>query len=207
MSESLKVLLVDDDPALRGMVAFALESEGYEVDEAESQTTAKAAFENFEYPIVVLDMGMPPHEHTTKEGVDVLNWIGIYHPMTLVIVLTGQDAQATSYVVLKEGAFDFLEKPISESALVLAVKRATLFYQQNQKLRTDEGIQKMQINAPIGEGVKPVRNQAEEKMLRQILADTNFNVHESARRLGLKRENVYYLIKKYNIERPEYEGQ
>nr|WP_279576225.1 helix-turn-helix domain-containing protein [Thiomicrorhabdus marina] len=59
----------------------------------------------------------------------------------------------------------------------------------------------------MGEGVKPVRNQAEEKMLRQVLADTNFNVHESARRLGLKRENVYYLIKKYNIERPEYEGQ
>ncbi|QKI88551.1 response regulator [Thiomicrorhabdus xiamenensis] len=205
MSEPLKVLLVDDDPALRGMVAFALEAEGYDVDEAESQQSAKEAFENYEYPIVVLDMGMPPNEHTTKEGVDVLNWIGIYHPMTLVIVLTGQDAKATSYEVLKEGAFDFLEKPISESALVLAVKRAVLFYEQNQKLRADEGIQKMQINAPMGEGVKPVRNQAEEKMLRQILADTNFNVHESARRLGLKRENVYYLIKKYNIERPEYE--
>ncbi|MBN2646358.1 MAG: response regulator [Thiotrichales bacterium] len=205
MTEPVKILLVDDDPALRGMVAFALEGEGYAVDEAESQTTAKAAFDHTEYPIVILDMGMPPNEHTTKEGVDVLAWLGIYHPMTLVLVLTGQEAQTTSYEVLKEGAFDFLEKPIAEAELLLAVKRAVLFYQQSQKLRSEEGIQKMQINAPMGGGVKPVRNQAEEKMLRQVLADTNFNVHESARRLGLKRENVYYLIKKYNIERPEYE--
>ncbi|HHS99503.1 MAG TPA: Fis family transcriptional regulator, partial [Thiomicrospira sp.] len=51
------------------------------------------------------------------------------------------------------------------------------------------------------EGVKSIRNQAEQKLLKQVLADTDFNVHETARRLGIKRENVYYLIKKYSIQR------
>ncbi len=53
----------------------------------------------------------------------------------------------------------------------------------------------------MGVGVKSARNAAELKLLRQVLSDTNFNVHEVARRLGLKRENVYYLINKYGLER------
>ena len=57
----------------------------------------------------------------------------------------------------------------------------------------------MQIH--MGEGMKKVRNAAEQKLLKKVLADTNFNVHETARRLGLKRENVYYLINKYGLER------
>ena len=205
MSEAKKVLVVDDDPALRAMVAFELEGEGYEVFEADCAQAAMDAYDNHFFPVVLLDMGMPPHEHSLEEGIKVLKWISVYHPATKVIVLTGQNAELSSYETLKEGAFDFLSKPISGDPLMMAVKRAHLFFEQNEKLRESEGIQKVQINAPLGEGVKPIRNQAEEKMLRQVLADTHFNVHETARRLGLKRENVYYLIKKYNIERPEYD--
>lgn len=205
MADVKKILIVDDDPALRGMVAFELEGAGYEVVEADCAQAAMDAFDAEVYPVVILDMGMPPHEHTLEEGKKVLNWVNVYHPQTNVIVLTGQDADTSSYEVLKDGAFDFLAKPISGDPLMLSVKRAFMFFSQNQKLREDEGIQKVSINAPLGEGVKPIRNQAEEKMLRQVLADTQFNVHETARRLGLKRENVYYLIKKYKIERPEYD--
>ncbi|GAB6070945.1 response regulator transcription factor [Thiomicrorhabdus hydrogeniphila] len=198
---SKQILLVDDDPALRGMLGFSLENAGYQVVEAESRHEALKVLACSCFSVVILDMGMPPAEHTPDEGLAVLNWLGNNHPQTKVIVLTGQNADATSYLALKHGAFDFLEKPVLTENLFGSLKRALLFYGQEQRLKDQEGVTKVQVDACLGEGVKPIRNTAEEKLLKSVLADTEFNVHEAARRLGLKRENVYYLIKKYNIQR------
>jgi len=198
-----KILLVDDDPALRGMLGFSLESVGYLVTEANSRTEAIHFLNQNIYPVILLDMGMPPHEHTPQEGVAVLEWLQVNQPQVKTLVLTGQNAESTSYIALKHGAFDFLEKPVSSESVLAAIKRATMFYEQEEKLREQEGLHKVKIDANLGEGVKQIRNQAEEKLVRQVLSDTEFNVHEAARRLGLKRENVYYLIKKYHLQRDE----
>ena len=200
-----KLLLVDDDPALRGMLGFSLESEGYGVIEADSRCQAIDMLSDGDIQVVILDMGMPPAEHTLEEGLAVLDWLNDNLPQVKTIVLTGQNAESSSYVALKHGAFDFLEKPVGNGQMLSAVKRALLFYQQEQKLKETEGVHKVQIDALLGEGVKSVRNSAEEKLVRRVLAETRFNVHESARRLGLKRENIYYLIKKYSIERESSE--
>ena len=203
MSVSQSILIVDDDPALRGVVAFSLELAGYTVQEAESRQQAMELLGKTMFQVVILDMGMPPHEHGLEEGLAVLKWIEQRQPQIKTLVLTGQEAAVSSYQSLKQGAFDFLEKPISKDALLQAVNRAILFYEQAHKLKQQEGIQRVEIDAILGEGVKAIRNQAEQKMLKQVLLDTDFNVHETARRLGLKRENVYYLIKKYQIERSD----
>ncbi|MDX1347183.1 MAG: response regulator [Thiomicrorhabdus chilensis] len=195
------ILIIDDDPALRGMLGFSLESAGYEVLEADSRKHALKTLSEHAPHVVVLDMGMPPHEHTPEEGLAVLDWLTAHQAQVKTIVLTGQNAQATSYLALKQGAFDFLEKPISQEVLLMSVRRALLFYKQAQKLKEQEGLQRVEIEASLGEGMKQVRNQAEEKLLKQVLADTDFNVHETARQLGIKRENVYYLIKKYGLQR------
>ncbi|GKT12535.1 MAG: two-component system, response regulator RegA [Thiomicrorhabdus sp.] len=195
------VLIVDDDPVLRSMLAFSLEEGGYSIIEAASRNEAIEVLRMQSIHVVLLDMGMPPNEYTPEEGIAVLEWISSVLPQVRVVVLTGQDSESTSYDALKYGAFDFLEKPISTEALLRAIKRAFLFFEQAGKLKAQEGVQKVQIDAVLGEGVKAIRNKAEEKLIRQVLSDTEFNVHETARRLELKRENVYYLIKKYSLQR------
>jgi len=195
------ILLVDDDPALRGMLGFSLEAAGFDVVEAESRQQAIDCLLEKQFNVVLLDMGMPPAEHSPDEGVAVLEWLAGNQPNIKTLVLTGQNADSTSYLALKHGAFDFLEKPVGNEQMLQAVKRAFLFYEQEQKLKEQEGVHKVQIDVALGEGVKGIRNSAEEKLVRRVLSDTGFNVHESARRLGLKRENVYYLIKKYSIQR------
>jgi len=199
----IRVLLVDDNPALRGMLAFSLELEGYDVVEADSKSEAITLLQQQAICIVVLDMGMPPNQYTPEEGLAVLDWLKKNQPDTKVLVLTGQDSESVSYLALKNGAFDFLEKPVTVEVLLVAIKRAGLFSAQAVKLKQKEGVQKVQLEVTLGSGVKGIRNQAEEKLLKQVLVDTDFNVHETARRLGLKRENVYYLIKKYSIKRAD----
>ena len=197
------VLLVDDNPALRGLLGFSLELSGYSIIEAESREEALQCLKSQSVQVVVLDMGMPPNQYSPEEGLAVLDWVTTHQPEVNVLVLTGQEAESISYLALKKGAFDFLEKPVTADALVVAVKRACLFFEQTEKLKQQEGVQKVQIEVTLGQGVKEARNQAEKKLVKQVLVDTGFNVHESARRLGLKRENVYYLIKKYQIQRED----
>jgi len=196
------VLVVDDDLALRGLLAMSLESVGYQVKEAKS---AEDAFNTLklhpDIQLLVLDMGMPPHQHTAEEGLRVLDWLANQKPSCKTIVLTGQDAEETSYQAILHGAFDFLSKPVEVTVLQNALARAALFIKQNTKMKQQEGLQKLEISVPVGDGVKKVRNAAELKLLQHVLNETQFNVHETARRLGLKRENVYYLIKKYGIDR------
>ena len=185
------------------MLAFSLELAGYPVFEAESRLEALDVLQSQKIQIVLLDMGMPPHQYTPEEGLAVLDWLTAHQPEVNVLVLTGQEEENISYLALKKGAFDFLEKPVSVDALLAAIKRAHLFSQQKKKLKQEEGIQTIQIEMSLGQGVKEIRNQAEQKLITQVLADTEFNVHETARRLGLKRENVYYLIKKYGLQRAD----
>ena len=64
-----------------------------------------------------------------------------------------------------------------------------------------EGMTRLQINARVADGLKAVREDAEEKLVRQVLRDTNFNVYQSAARLGVKRESIYYFLKKFGIQR------
>lgn len=206
MDNNTAILLVDDDPALRGMLGFSLEAKGYSVVEVESRQQAIDTLKEKAFSVILLDMGMPPSEHTPDEGIAVLQWLSDNQPQNKVIVLTGQNAESTSYLALKHGAFDFLEKPVATESMLQAVQRAQLFYQQEEKRKELEGVQKVQVEAQLGEGVKSIRNSAEEKLVKSVLAETEFNVHEAARRLGLKRENVYYLIKKYGIKREESES-
>ena len=88
------------------------------------------------------------------------------------------------------------------AAILRASTRASLFLQKEQELSL-EGITRIAVNAQASEGLKGIRSDAEERLVRQILKETGFNVFQSAKRLGVKRENVYYFMKKFGIERDD----
>ncbi|SIN87203.1 regulatory protein, Fis family [Sulfurivirga caldicuralii] len=201
-----QILVVDDDAALRNMLALLLEGEGHDVALARDRHCAVAQLHQHAFDVVFLDMGMPPHEHTLEEGLQVLDWLQ-QHPRRLkTIVLTGQNRSESAYAAIRHGAFDYLSKPVEEGRLLHALERALLFLDNEQRLRNEAGEEKLTLTLPVGEGVKPVRNRAEEQLLRQVLEESAYKIHETARRLNLNRENVYYLLKKYGIKRPQKDG-
>ncbi|MDP3611625.1 MAG: helix-turn-helix domain-containing protein [Rubrivivax sp.] len=59
----------------------------------------------------------------------------------------------------------------------------------------------MTLTAPISEGVREFGEAAQEKLVRSVLADSQFNVAQAARKLGVSREHLYYFMKKFGIER------
>lgn len=197
------ILLVEDDPALRTMLAGTLALNDFTVSMADCR---RAALEHLRgcrgIEIVILDLGLPPSAHDIVEGIATLKEIQSEVMAVKVIVLTGQDQEAAALEAIREGAFDFLAKPAPAESILHAVRRAALFLQKERQL-SNEGIARIAINAQIGEGLKNVRDDAEERLVRQVLRETGFNVYQSAKRLGVKRENIYYFLKKFGIERDD----
>ena len=197
-----RVLLVEDDPALRHVLRNVLEISDYHVQEADSKATAEAVLkQDADIAVIVLDLGLPPSPHTTSEGLAVIRFVMDDLYPAKIVVLTGQDEESSALAAIKEGAFDFLAKPSRSEDIRNSVRRAVLFYQKEKKLSVDEGLTKLQITAKVADGLKAVREEAEEKLVRQVLKDTKFNVYQSAARLGLKRESIYYFLKKFGIKR------
>lgn len=197
------VLLVEDDPALCGYLALALQDAGYTVRTAHDRTQALAELASPQPPaLMLLDLGLPPHASTMTEGLAVLDQGLRMAPDAKVIVLTGQDEHAAALEAVRRGAFDFLVKPASLPGILSALRRAALFVQQEDRL-AQAGEARLHLTAKLGEGPKEAAANAEEQLLRRAFAASNYNVAETARQLGLAREHVYYYLNKYGLRRPD----
>lgn len=196
------LLIVEDDPALLAYLASSLGSRGFLVQQATDRDSAQEVLRTADPPrLVLLDLGLPPAPSTMAEGLAVLDECLLRSPASKVIVLTGQDESAAALEAIRRGAFDFLVKPATISQVVQALRRASLFLREESRM-ADAGEARVQLTARIVEGPKEVAAAAEEQLLRKILGETGYNVAETARRLGLAREHIYYYLNKYGIRRP-----
>ncbi len=199
---SRDVLLVEDDLALSGYLASALRDAGFAVQTAHNREQALKICSAQPPPLVLLDLGLPPYASTMAEGLAVLEQYLQQAPDSKIIVLTGQEDEAAALEAVRRGAFDFLVKPAPMAMVFSALQRAELFLTQEGRL-SQAGEARLHMTARLGEGPKEAGANAEEQLVRRVLAASSYNVAETARRLGLAREHVYYYLKKYGIQRPE----
>ena len=197
------VLLVEDDAALRGYLASALEAASFAVQLAHDRASAVAAIALPTAPaIVLLDLGLPPQPSTMREGLLALQDILRLQPPTKVIVLTGQDESAAVQEAVRLGAFDFLTKPSSMAVVLQAVQRASLFAREEARMVL-RGESRIAVTVRLSEGPKEAGAQAEEQLLRRSLAAAGYNVTLAARQLGVAREHLYFDLNKHGIQRPD----
>jgi len=197
------LLIVEDDPALRGYLASALGDEGYVVQQAQDRASALACCAAAAPPrLILLDLGLPPAPSTMTEGLAVLEECLRQAPATKIIVLTGQDERSAALEAVRRGAFDFLVKPAAVATILQALRRAELFFGEESRM-AEAGEARLHLTARLAEGPKEVAAAAEEQLLRRVLAETDYNIAETGRRLGMAREHVYYYLNKYGIRRPD----
>lgn len=122
--ESMKILIVDDEPIVLNLVKKILDKEGYAIQVANSGEKALEILDNESFKLVLSDIKM-----SEVSGMDVLKEIRQKYPDTGVVMLTAYGAVSTAVEAMKQGAFDYLTKPFKLDELVLTVQRA-LEYQQ-----------------------------------------------------------------------------
>jgi two-component system response regulator HydG len=117
---NLPLLLVDDEPTVLHSAKLLLTSAGIKpILTLEDSTALMRLLADQEVAAIVLDLFMP---HVS--GIELLPQLIARHPEMPVIVMTAAQDVDTAVVCMKEGAFDYLVKPVEESRLISAVKRA-----------------------------------------------------------------------------------
>jgi DNA-binding NtrC family response regulator len=114
-----KVLVVDDDHVLQQSVKQALEFHHFNVQVANNGKEAVGAVYREKFDLVVMDVNMPE-----MDGIQALAEIKKHDPSTIVLILTAYSNVTDAVKAVKEGAFNYLEKPITTENLVALIKRA-----------------------------------------------------------------------------------
>jgi DNA-binding NtrC family response regulator len=114
-----KVLVVDDDKILQQSVRQALEYHHFAVDVADNGKEAVSRVYGQKYDLVVMDVNMPE-----MDGIEALTEIKKHDPSVIVLILTAYSNVTDAVKAVKEGAYNYLEKPISAENLVALIKRA-----------------------------------------------------------------------------------
>lgn len=114
-----KILVVDDEKNIREGLAKALKLDGYEVSVAEDGGEAMKEMVRTDIDLVITDLRMP-----RVSGEELLKKVNAAYPTVPVIILTGHGTVENAVNAMRDGAYDFLTKPLNLDRLSLLVKRA-----------------------------------------------------------------------------------
>lgn len=129
----IKILVVDDEQGLCAGVQEALRREGYHVDATTDSSAALKQAEQQLYNLVISDIRMPG-----LGGLDLLTQVRAKHPDTLFILMTAYGTVESAVQAMKEGAYDYLPKPLDMRRLRTLVQKALEFQAvvaENNELR------------------------------------------------------------------------
>ncbi|HVZ85673.1 MAG TPA: sigma-54 dependent transcriptional regulator [Polyangia bacterium] len=160
-----RILIVDDEAGVRTFLADALVGAGHDVTQAPDGDAALARLGERAFHLVITDLRMPG-----VDGMDLLRAVRRDHPEVEIIVLTAHGSIENAVEAMKEGAFDYLQKPVgSPTELRLLVARAL----ERRRLRAIRDIAAGGAEPPLGYGAPAMR--AVEAALRKVAA-TNATV-------------------------------
>ncbi len=113
------VLVVDDEPSNRTSLEKIFEKEGLRVFSAEGAKRALEILRAHKVQVVLTDLMMPG-----PDGVELLKAVKELSPSTVVLLMTAYGTVETAVTAMREGAYDFVEKPLKRANIVRSVKKA-----------------------------------------------------------------------------------
>ncbi len=137
-----RVLIVDDDEALRESLELFLASEGYEVVAAADGLAALAQLDRAPVDVALCDLRMPG-----IDGFELLPQLLRLAPGLTVILMSAYGGRDLAIEALKRGAYDYLAKPFPPSEAVLAIRKA----QEREKLRRANELLQRDLSRAVGE--------------------------------------------------------
>jgi DNA-binding NtrC family response regulator len=129
-----RILIVEDEAAIRLALSGLLRREGYEVDQAETGTRAIDLISGDDYDFVLTDLALG----SGKSGMDVLRTSKEVQPETPVVMITAHGNESIAVEAMKLGADDYVPKPFDNDEIRLVVRRAlerTQLARENRLLR------------------------------------------------------------------------
>ena len=132
------ILVVDDDRGIRDVIRLALEERGYEIIDADDGESGFSQFTSVLPDLSILDVGLPG----SYDGVELLRKIHVTHPYHPVLIISGQASPEKAVEAMKQGAFDYLGKPLNLEKLSILIERALASVRKDTELERVSETQK-----------------------------------------------------------------
>ena len=119
-TNSMKILIIDDERAIRNSLGEILSDEGYDVDVAEDGAQGLSLVDKEKYSIIFCDIKMPG-----MDGIEVLDKLMTMGVDAAVVMISGHGDISTAVECIKKGAFDYIPKPLDLNRILITIKNAT----------------------------------------------------------------------------------
>jgi DNA-binding NtrC family response regulator len=133
VTEPRSLLVVDDDLAMREMLASLFEEQGFHVEQAETADAALARVADFDFDVILSDIKMPG-----RSGIELVGELRRLRPDTPVILMTAFGSIDSAVESMRAGAFDYITKPFEPDVVQFTVERALerrALEEENRRLR------------------------------------------------------------------------
>lgn len=189
-----KVLIIEDDAMLRNSIVQTLELEDLEPIPTNGFTQARRSIRHNFRGVILSDIKMPDHD-----GFDVLRFAQSKDEDLPVILLTGHSDVPTAKRAIKEGAYDYLEKPCPPDTMIDALHRALrqrALVMENREVRDELA----QSTTDQTEGTLAERLESHERrIIEEALREADGKVAQAADALGIPRNTLYDRMGKLSI--------
>jgi two-component system nitrogen regulation response regulator NtrX len=152
------ILVIDDEADIRNLVCGVLEDEGYVTRSAADGLTGLEAIKSRQPSLVILDVWLGDSD---RDGLKILEIIKRDHPYVPVIMISGHGTIETAVTAIKNGAYDFIEKPFQTARLLLVTQRAI----ESARLRRENA----DLKVKVGDHVDLVGSSAAMQAIRQTI--------------------------------------
>jgi len=183
----MRILITEDDRAIRRAIRDVLEMEGHLVDEAEHGEEALAKFEQTSYDVLFCDIKMP-----RMDGLELMEALREQGHQPEIIVMSGHGNIEMAVKALRLGAYDFIEKPLNLNRILVAInhlKEKGQLIQSNVALKSS--IKKFKGNGIIGNSVQILEIQ---RMIQKVLVSTWVRSRDSACRAPVRSLNHWKKV-------------
>lgn len=138
------ILIVDDERDIRSLISMTLEDEGYATKQAAGAAEARNLLLSEPPKLAILDIWM---RDSDMDGLELLEWSKSIYPDLPILMISGHGTIETAVQAIRNGAYDFIEKPFKEERLLMMVARAL----ESAKLAREN----TELRAKMTDGVAP----------------------------------------------------
>tara|TARA_B100000749_G_scaffold280887_1_gene279779 strand:+ start:10564 stop:11931 length:1368 start_codon:yes stop_codon:yes gene_type:complete len=185
-----KILIVDDEKAIREIISASLEDDGFDVSVAEDGARGLEQIRAVNPQIVLLDIWMPGD----LDGIDVLQKAKVEFPHIEFIIMSGHGTIETAVKATKLGAWDFVEKPLSIDKISILIANILSF--QSERLQKNALLTKLRTDiAMVGDSAKMV---SLKQMVTRVAPTESWVLITGENGTGkeLVAQNVHYLSRR-----------
>ena len=139
------ILIVDDERDIRELISEILKDEGFTTRLAGNSDDAIAEIDAEPPALMILDIWL---KDSRMDGIDILKTVKRENPDVPVVIISGHGNIEIAVAAIKQGAYDFIEKPFNIEQLLVVIRRAmetSRLRRENQSLKRQDGVQSEMI--------------------------------------------------------------